>query len=235
MKLLSESKKINLSNSFSKEYLSVITYWQPNNRSGKNVCSHATKGCIKSCLADSGFLQMRSIQDLMLQRTKLFFNDRKAYAKQLHSELLAALKKANKAGKQLVYRPNGTSDMPWERIKLPAPFNSTLVEWCVKQNIMLYDYTKNPTRLKRVNPSAYHLTLSYSGENEKECLIALSNGRNVSMVWPTDKDKPKRWKEYPVVDGNKHDLTFLHPAGTVIALHAIGKAKHDSSGFVVND
>jgi len=38
----------------------------------------------------------------------------------------------------------------------------------------------------------------------------------------------------PVVDGTVSDLRFLDERGSVIALHALGRARHDATGFVVD-
>ena len=59
--------------------------------------------------------------------------------------------------------------------------------------------------------------------------------RPVAVVFSTKKGKPlpRKFKGYKVVDGDEHDLTFLHPNGVVIGLRAKGKAIGDQSGFAV--
>jgi len=37
-----------------------------------------------------------------------------------------------------------------------------------------------------------------------------------------------------VIDGDKDDLRFLDPKGVVVGLIAKGKAKRDTSGFVID-
>ena len=45
---------------------------------------------------------------------------------------------------------------------------------------------------------------------------------------------PATWRGYPVIDGDEHDARFTDAgAGVIIGLRAKGKARHDSSGFVV--
>jgi hypothetical protein len=47
--------------------------------------------------------------------------------------------------------------------------------------------------------------------------------------------KPETFKGYPVLDGDKTDIEMLKVSGFVLALRAKGKAKKDSSGFVVRE
>ena len=56
---------------------------------------------------------------------------------------------------------------------------------------------------------------------------------NMAVVF-RDKNIPKKWQGFDVIDGDKDDLRFLDPRGVVVGLYAKGKAKHDTSGFVVD-
>jgi len=58
------------------------------------------------------------------------------------------------------------------------------------------------------------------------------NGLNISVVFRNKL--PKQYLNLNVVSGDNHDLRFLDPKKSVIGLIAKGKAKHDTSGFVVN-
>jgi hypothetical protein len=44
---------------------------------------------------------------------------------------------------------------------------------------------------------------------------------------------PETYLGKPVIDGDVSDLRFLDPKGVIVGLKAKGKAKKDSSGFVV--
>ena len=90
-------------------------------------------------------------------------------------------------------------------------------------------------------PENYHLTFSRSETNDFLCDIALRRGGNVAMVFK-DYDKViadgyynYNGKMYQVVDGDKNDLRFLDSKNCIIALKAKGKARKDSSGFVVDN
>lgn len=112
-------------------------------------------------------------------------------------------------------------------------------------DLQFYDYTKNPgravTNAMGFHPANYHLTFSRSETNERQCLDVLAAGGNVAVVFSTATKSGKRpaealpadWHGYRVVDGDKDDLRFLDPRGVVVGLRAKGRAKHDTSGFVV--
>jgi len=44
---------------------------------------------------------------------------------------------------------------------------------------------------------------------------------------------PESYASRPTFDGDQSDLRFLDPTGVVVALKAKGKAKKDTSGFVI--
>jgi hypothetical protein len=46
-------------------------------------------------------------------------------------------------------------------------------------------------------------------------------------------NKPEHYKGYKVVDGDASDLRFLDGKNVIVGLKAKGKARKDSSGFVV--
>jgi hypothetical protein len=47
-------------------------------------------------------------------------------------------------------------------------------------------------------------------------------------------DLPNKYKGAKVVDGDKSDLVMLYNKGVILGLKAKGKAKKDTSGFVIN-
>jgi hypothetical protein len=102
-------------------------------------------------------------------------------------------------------------------------------------SVVWYDYTKIANR--RGLPDNYHLTWSYSGANEayaKQHAIAKANGLNIAVVFRRKGDIPTEFLGLPTIDGDRDDMRFLDPKGVVVALYAKGKAKLDTTGFVVN-
>lgn len=107
--------------------------------------------------------------------------------------------------------------------------------------MVFYDYTKN--HLKFVTkPLNYHLTLSYTGKNWKECENVLSKSFNVAVVFNVKKGLllPTTFKGYPVIDGDRTDFRPNDPNGVIVGLrfkHIADKENEREtllSSFVVN-
>lgn len=58
-----------------------------------------------------------------------------------------------------------------------------------------------------LNISNYHLTFSGSNNNWCECEQILLDGKNVALVF--EKELPKTFNSWVVIDGTEHDLRFL--------------------------
>lgn len=208
-------------------YATYILHFTPTKKSGKNVCSMSTPGCEASCLDESGRGNwtydkngnMNPIHKARLNRTNFFFNDRSAFLKQLTKEIKSAIKAAQRKGLKATFRLNGTSDIRWENYGIIQNFSDHV----------FYDYTKIYNR-KNI-PSNYHLTFSRAESNHKETLSALVNGLNVAAVFRNEL--PKTFLNKKVINGDKHDLRFLDPKHCIVGLIAKGKAKKDTSGFVI--
>ena len=237
MKLLSESNPKTLKGE-SKGFLTYIMHLAPGSISGFNVCPGASAGCLSSCLNTAGRGHMKMIQDARIRRTRLFFEDRPAFMAQLVDEVSKGIRKAERKGLIPVFRLNGTSDIRFETV--PVDGYSNIFE--MFPNTRFYDYTKLSNR--RNIPANYHLTFSRSEENDHLIGQAIGNGMNVAVVFDTKKndDLPVRmgtdfcggFGPLPVVDGDETDLRFMDPAGCIVGLRAKGKARKDSSGFVVH-
>lgn len=204
-------------------YKTFILYMAPErqNSLGKSVCPFASPGCAKACLYTAGRGIYTNVQQARMRKTELFLRDRRTFLGMLRKEIGFLYQKY---GETLCIRLNGTSDLPYETLFLDG---KSLMEHYPE--VQFYDYTKNYSRLGRT-PDNYHLTFSRSEVNEKQVKQALARGFNAAVVF---LEKPDTFYGYPVVDGDKHDLTFLHPSGSVLGLSAKGAAKHDASGFVV--
>jgi hypothetical protein len=134
------------------------------------------------------------------------------------------------AGARL-HRPNVTSDIRWE---LAAPDYPRGLR---DAGIGVYDYTKYHPRLRG---NLYPLTFSATERHTVADIRALVHaGRNVAVVFAASKravmDACARgalWHGMPLTDGISTDDRTGDPAGTVVALAALGKARHDATGFV---
>lgn len=219
-------------------YASLILHLAPANLSGYNVCRSASDGCRAACLNTAGrggILKLgettNAIQLARIARTRLFFENRPAFAGLLRKEIEAHIRRATRRGLIPVVRLNGTSDLDWERIKL---FDGLTVLETFPQ-IQFYDYTKIPGRaLSYANgsmPANYHLTFSRSESNEWDVRTVLEHGGNMAVVFA--KGLPTHFMGVPVISGDHDDLRFLDPQGVIVGLTAKGRGKNDLSGFVV--
>lgn len=209
-----------------KGYLTGILYLKPSESGGRgNVCPSATEGCKASCLNTAGRGRFDKIQNGRRRKTDLYFDDKKQFVKDLISEVKKLKARAEKLDLTPCVRVNGTSDLP----SLARQVAKAVPE------VQFYDYTKIPKPHKRVL-SNYHITFSKAENNMGDCIEALDNGINVAVVF--EKELPKKYLGYKVVNGDETDLRFLDKKGTkgkgvIVGLKAKGKAKKDYSGFVV--
>jgi hypothetical protein len=213
-------------------YLSSVLHLAPADLSGKNTCPKATAGCKAACLNTAGrggiFKKGEStnvIQQARIRKTKAFFADRQSFMNELVLEIAKTITKAEKQGLIPVFRLNGTSDLSWEKYEVISGKNI----FQMFPEVQFYDYTKILGRKVSHIPN-YHLTFSKADGNDMDVRLAASNGMNIAAVF---KELPEKYIGRPVINGDDTDLRFLDPKGVIVGLKAKGKAKKDTSGFVI--
>ena len=208
-------------------YIQGILHLAPSVLSGYQACPRAkVAGCEDPCLNLNGNGGFDSVQEARKRKTRLFFEDKTEFFRQLDSDLDKFSSWCKDRARKPVMRLNGTSDIPWERYGVIDRH----------KDIEFLDYTKIPERLEsRPLPSNYWLSISYSGADEnyaRKCdQVAFKTGAQLVVVFRGKM--PDTFLGRPVVDGDDYDLLFLKPRNTVIGLPAKGRAKKDTSGFVV--
>lgn len=202
----------------------------PHKLSGKNLCPNASPGCISGCLHTAGQGVYQRVQDARLKKTVYFLVNRIDFLTNLKREINAKVNTAKRTGDKISVRLNLTSDVVWESLKIDG---KNLMEHF--PTVMFYDYTKDDDRmlrfLMRKLPKNYHLTFSRSEKNDTACDIVSGCGGNVAIVF--DKKLPRTYKGKRVISGDDHDLRFLDKKNVIVGLLAKGKAKKDTSGFVI--
>lgn len=232
-------------------YVTAIMHFLPADAAGYQVCPMAIlAGCISACLNVSGrgamakgnatftsnggaVLPDNVIQRARQKRTIAFFEDRKGFMAILKKELTTFVKYARKHGVTPCFRPNGTSDLPWESYR--DANGETLFDWFPE--LQIYDYTKVANRAKDPSklPANYHLTVSYSGASERYLTYIMANlGPDTNVAAVFRDTLPETFLGRRVINGDDDDLRFLDPAGVIVGLTAKNKAKRDTSGFVVD-
>lgn len=212
-------------------YLTGILYLSPSDLSGVNLCPMAeAANCVFGCLNMAGRGQFNSVQAARLNKTKYFLQDQFAFMQDLVRDISKLQRKAAKLNLIPVVRLNGTSDIRWE--DKTALHGKTIFEMFPEVQFM--DYTKIPNR-KEI-PSNYDLTFSFSGADtfKKYNKQAINSGKRLAVVFRTAAEIPEYFEGMQVVNGDESDLRFLDPAGVVVALYAKGRARKDTSGFVVD-
>lgn len=211
------------------EYLTFILHLAPADLSGYNTCPKASAGCKAACLNTAGRGAFSNVQAARVRKTLLFVKERKAFLQLLANDIDAAIRKASKQNKQVVIRLNGTSDIDWTSIRFDDGLN------CFERypSIQWYDYTKRLDIVKKAQKySNYSVTFSRSEVNETDCVEALKLGVNVAVVFAGNV--PSEYLGHATIDGDSHDLRFLDSKNSIVALKAKGKARRDSSGFVLS-
>lgn len=218
-----------------KGYLTGVLYLAPHTISGHQVCPKASEGCRLACLYTAGRGIYTNTQQARIAKTNRFHDDREMFMVDLVKEVEALIRKAERESLIPVVRLNGTSDLPWEKIKCvrDGMVYASIME--AFPNVQFYDYTKVLGRTKALSLPNYSLTFSLAEDNDKRAVKALAEGYNVAVVMRVGRkeDKPETWGGYPVINGDETDLRFLDPkGGHVVALFPKGKASKDTLGFV---
>ena len=220
-------------------YLSPATL----NSFGKNICSYSSDGCRAGCLAESGRGGFDVVKKGRLNKTNFFFADRNLFLLTLYKNIHSAMRSSANVGQgserfklddkvQRAFRLNGTSDLPWwlyfDKYTDVAEFKITETNplgfmGALKReypDIKFYDYTKNPKWAERFLGTDYHVTLSRSEDNEKECIDFIKKGGTCAIVFMLDRDDdlPATYRGIPVIDGDETDARFLDPKGVWVGL-----------------
>ncbi len=216
-------------------YLTGVLYLAPDSLSGHQVCPMARKaGCVNACLNSAGRGAFTSVQSARIAKTRRYFADRAVFMADIVFSIQALVRKASKLKMIPLVRLNGTSDIRWESV--PVTIGNVRYSNVMHAfpNVQFYDYTKLANR--KGIPANYDLTFSYSGLPgfASQVAIAKKAGLRIAVVFRTRESIPVSFIGLDTVDGDDSDIRHIDPQGVVVALYAKGKAKKDTSGFVVD-
>lgn len=228
-----------------KGVITYIMYLAPytQNSKGINLCSHASPGCAKACLFNSGAARFDRVQNGKINKTEYFLGDRRAFLAQLDGEIAKIERKFAKIDDAIpAIRLNGTSDIPFEKFKIRDGKN--IFE--LYPNIQFYDYTKNHFRFRKTLAKNYHLTFSMSETNKETTLEILRDGFNAAIVFgvKNESDLPTHYKGFKVINGDESDLRFMDEQNIIVGLRyknltgkgtkGVNKDNLDNNDFIVN-
>ncbi len=211
-------------------YLTGILYLAPAKTTKYNTCSMAHLAqCDKACLYSAGRGAFNNVQQSRIDKTLYFYEEREEFMSQLFANIKALVKKAEAKGLKPLVRLNGTSDIRWENI----PFESYDNIFQAFPEVQFYDYTKDANR--KDLPVNYDLTFSYSGVSSFVPYVnkAQNKGMRMAVVFRKESSIPTIFKGIRVVSGDNSDVRHLDDHGVIVGLYAKGKAKTDTTGFVV--
>lgn len=217
MRLLSVNQDAKTVKGLKKGYLTGILYLAPN----RLLCPACSAGCRKACLVSAGHGRMNSVQQSRARKTKLWLHKREAFKRFLIADIQDLIFKAQFQKLKPCVRINGTSDIDvqTELADVLEMFN----------NVQFYDYTKVWNR--EATAKNYYLCYSRSEKTTDEQIQQmLLQDKNVAVVF---NNVPEMWHGFTVIQGDESDLRFLDSKGAIVGLKAKGKAKKDTTGFVV--
>ena len=217
MKLLSVNADAKTVKGLNRGYLTGILYLIPS----AYLCPGCSPGCRRVCLVSAGHGQMKSVYKARARKTQMYLHKFNMFKRLLIEDIKELVKRAEHKGLTPCVRINGTSDIDIEEV-----FGDVLEMF---DTLQFYDYTKVWSR--EVSHRNYHLTYSRSEKTPFEDIEdAIYSGKNVAVVFD---NVPEKWNGLPVIVGDDSDLRFLDSQGVIVGLTAKGKAKKDTSGFVV--
>jgi hypothetical protein len=238
--LLGENPKV--VKGLDRDYMTLVLHLAPAKLSGFQTCASSTEGCRNACLNASGQARIiaageatNSRQVKRVLRTLWLFRNRPEFMARLVREIELGNVRAAKRNLTAVYRLNATSDVRWEHIPCERNGERYANVFEAFPDVQFYDYTKHANR--RVSGIAnYHLTFSVADGNERQAYEAARSGLNLAVVFRSQSSIPATYTvgdlTLPTCDGDRDDLRFLDPTGSVVALYAKGYAAADLSGFV---
>jgi hypothetical protein len=229
----SDNSKLAKSREFG--FLSVGISLAQADTSGYNVCPKSSEPCRNACVGKKGLAGVfPSIEEARIKKTRMLFQERDRFYALLDKDLAKLPGLSHSLGLKIHFRADVFSDIDW-RIgfrdsEKRGMFDRLEALPIRRDQLELHDYTKDFWRWEREfqNNRRYNLewklTFSFSGENEELCLEVLRRGGRVAVPFDTKPHNlPKTWRGYRVVDGDVHDLQWLHGGGVVVGLAIKGE------------
>jgi hypothetical protein len=236
--------------------LTAIAYGAPSTLASTperrvNMCTKASAGCIASCLNTAGNGRYSNVQQARIKKTHRWLDDPEGFMDAAAKDLARCAKRAAKEGMVLHVRPDGTTDVwtTWfaarwddlaERVHARLKGPKYAAARRVFEESEVYTYTKR-------HPSAFqglqrdvHVTFSWSERPDAPSTARawMARGANVAVVF-RNRRTLEHYQEHgflgrPVIDGDESDNRADDPQGVIVGLVAKGRAKKDTSGFVVD-
>lgn len=198
------------------------------------ACLNATAGCMPACVGKGGHGRSRKdggMQDhgyvARCGRTIAWAYDADRFEYLLIQEVRTQERNADYVGLKVAFRGDIASD--WQVLSSKVAL-ATFVK--------AYGYTKRRETLDWKDGVVR--VLSRSERNDDLVMDALACGHNAAVVFDVKKNQlPQTWRGFPVINGDLHDLWFLHlkDEPTIVGLSLKGNRLEKSiaraKGFAV--
>jgi len=198
----------------------------------RSTCPYITYGCGLACLVTAGHGQAPNVRAARIGRTLAYLNHREWFINKVTDELERRSRYAHRIGSEFVFRPDGTSELITDYLSHASHWFDIAdrVYGYVKNYRLYMDWLTHPERY----PENLSLTFSRSEVTTPEQITAiLDNHGTMSVVFDRIPDRWDAAPHAPVEDATKHDWRWRDNPGTIQALVALGRAKKDTTGFVV--
>ncbi|MDF1699614.1 MAG: hypothetical protein P1V36_00450, partial [Planctomycetota bacterium] len=212
------------------------------------TCPFASEGCASTCIKTTGQMVYPTHARARIMKTLLHFLAPDAYFEQLRWEIMRHSLRSAARGYKPAVRLNGTSDVPfWDGRDQRLDFKD------LGKGATFYDYTKRPmtrgiidavddgwhfTYSLSEHPDSFRRSASWATLGVNTAVVVsgrLGVTRKVAAAVAAELVNRGAFYSRPTVSGDDHDLRFLDPkcGGWVILAAKGGKAKRDTTGFVV--
>ena len=195
----------------------------------KTMATHGEESpCVRACLYGSGRMiyDRNGMKTARENKAIYFLQDRNGFYSQLADELARVLARGGRDGLRVLCRPNGTTDIPHERIR-PDLFDTP---------VGFYDYTKSLQRMLQYLagelPSNYDLTFSWGGDNRDAAETVLSRGGNIAVPFHPVVPVGETFLGAEIISGDETDVRLREFDGTskVIGLKWKMSARDHANG-----
>ena len=236
--------------------LTAIAYGAPSTLASTptrrvNMCPKASAGCIKGCLNTSGNGSFSNVQQARIRKTWLWLDDPQKFLELAAADLARCAKRAAKEGMELHVRPDGTTDawttwlaLRWAELTELVHARLKGDKWrkarAVFARCKVYTYTKrDPSQFQGLHKDV-HVTFSWSERPDAPSTARawMARGANVAVVFRNrhtlEHYMSTGFLDRPVIDGDESDNRADDPRGVIVGLVAKGRARKDTTGFVVD-
>jgi hypothetical protein len=202
----------------------------------KKMCPFSSPACRDTCFSKHGRFVFHAVKRTLSYKTKQWLHMKNQFVNALIEDIKEANHKSKGKEKQLCVRLGITHDAIGCGMYNWESGNKRIYD--LFPDVIFYEYTKAPLKWRKkhnICGKNLHIVFSRTETNEASCIEELKELGKVAVIF---EEVPKVFslgeKQFNVVDGDSHDLHFLHPAGCIVGLKAKGPyILKDQTGLLI--